>query len=122
MYKMPVKYTDYNGVEKTRDFYFHFSKAEVAEMELSVHGGYAEMIQAIVDAQDAPTLIKIFKELVLKAYGEKSTDGERFVKSPELSAAFEQHPAFSDIYMKLAFDAEAASVFVKETFPKPDKQ
>lgn len=122
MYKMPVKYTDYNGVEKEKTFYFNFTKAEVAEMELSVSGGYAEMLQRIIDAQDAPVLIATFKELVLKAYGEKASDGERFIKTPELSLAFSQHPAFSDIYMKLAFDAEAASVFVNETFPKPDKK
>lgn len=122
MYKMPVKYTDYNGVEKEKVFYFNFTPAEVTEMELSVHGGYAEMLQTIIEAKDAPILIETFKELILKAYGEKSVDGERFIKSPELSLAFSQHPAFSGIYLKLAFDAEAASVFVKETFPKPDKQ
>lgn len=122
MFKKTVKYTDYNGVEKTKDFYFNFTKAECAEMELSVSGGYAEMLQKIVDTQDQPTIVATFKELVLKAYGEKSADGERFMKSEAISTAFSQHPAYSDIYMELAFNADAAAEFVKYTFPKADNK
>lgn len=117
MLKKSVTYTDYNGVERTEDFYFNLSKAELMEMELSTTGGLAEMIQKIVAAQDGPAIIKLFKELVLKAYGEKSPDGKRFIKSPEIAEAFSQTEAYSDIFMELATDADAAAKFVNGILP-----
>lgn len=117
MLKKTVTYTDYNGVERTEDFYFNLSKAEITEMELSTAGGFAEMIQKVVAAQDGPTIIKVFKDLVLKAYGEKSADGKRFIKSEELTTAFTQTEAYSQIFMELATDAKAASDFVNGIIP-----
>lgn len=117
MLKKTVTYTDYNGVERTEDFHFNLTKAEIAEMEMSTAGGFAEMIQKVVAAQDAPAIIKVFKDLVLKAYGEKSPDGKRFIKSEELSTAFSQTEAYSQIFMELATNAEAAAAFVNGIIP-----
>lgn len=117
MLKKSITYVDYNGVERKEDFYFNLSKAEIMEMEMSTVGGLAEMITKIVAAQDAPSIIKIFKELVLKAYGEKSADGKRFVKSEELSTAFSQTDAYSTLFMELATDADAAAAFVNGIMP-----
>jgi hypothetical protein len=117
MIKKTVTYTDYNLVERTEDFYFNLTKAEVMEMEMSTTGGLAEAIQKIVAAQDAPAIIKIFKDLVLKAYGEKSPDGRRFIKSDEISTAFSQTEAYSQIFMELATDADAAAKFVNGIVP-----
>lgn len=117
MLKKTVTYDDYNGVTRTEDFYFNLSKAEIAEMELSTAGGFAEMINKVIAAQDGPTIIKIFKDLVLKAYGEKSADGKRFVKSEEIATAFSQTEAYSQIFMELATNAEAASAFVNGIIP-----
>lgn len=112
-----IKYTDYNGVEREEKFMFNLSKAELMELEMGTTGGLAEMIQKIIEAQDAPAIIKIFKELILKAYGEKSADGKRFIKSQELSEGFAQTEAYSQLFMKLAMDAEAAANFVKGIVP-----
>ena len=117
MIKKTITYIDYNGEERKEDFYFNLSKAELMEMELSVNGGFAEMIQKIVDAKDTPSIMKIFKDLILKAYGEKSSDGKRIVKSEEISNAFAQTEAFSDLFMELATDADAASAFVNGIIP-----
>ena len=117
MLKLTETYKDYNGVERTEDFYFNLTKAEIMEMEMTTTGGLAEMIQRIVDAKDAPAIIKIFKELILKAYGEKSADGKRFVKSEELSNAFAQTEAYSNIFMRLATDSDAAAAFVNGIIP-----
>lgn len=117
MLKKTVTYTDYNGVERTEDFFFNLSKAEIMEMELGTTGGYAEMLQKIIAAQDSATIIRIFKELVLKAYGEKSPDGKRFIKSDEISTAFSQTEAYSKIFMELAFDTDAAVKFVNGIIP-----
>ena len=117
MIKKTITYMDYNQAERTEDFYFNLSKAEVMEMEMSTSGGLAEMITRIVAAQDQPAIIKIFKDLILKAYGEKSPDGKRFIKSDELSTAFSQTEAYSQLFMELATDAEAASAFVNGIVP-----
>ena len=117
MLKKTMTYTDYNGVERTEDFYFNLTKAEIMEMELSTSGGLAEYIQAIVNAKDAPAIIKVFKDLVLKAYGQKSADGRRFIKNAELTAEFEQTEAYSDLFMALATDADEASKFVNGIVP-----
>lgn len=117
MLKKTITYTDYNGVERKEDFYFNLSKAEIMEMEMSTAGGLAEMIQRIVDTKDNVAIIKIFKDLVLKAYGEKSADGRRFIKSKELSEAFSQTEAYSIIFMELAMDADAAAKFVNGIVP-----
>ena len=117
MLKKTITYTDYNGVERTEDFFFNLSKAEIMEMEMSTTGGLAELIQKVVQTQDAPSIIKIFKDLVLKAYGEKSPDGKRFIKSPELAEAFSQTEAYSNLFMELATDANAAAKFVNGIIP-----
>lgn len=117
MFKKTVTYTDYNGVERKEDFFFNLNKAELMEMEMGTTGGYAEMIQKIVDAKDAPSIIRIFKELVLKSYGVKSDDGKRFIKSQELSDAFSQTEAYSQIFMELATDDKAAAEFVNGVVP-----
>lgn len=117
MLKKTVTYTDYNGVERTEDFYFNLTKTEIMEMELTTSGGLAEMITKIVEAKDGPAIIKVFKDLVLKAYGEKSPDGRRFIKSGEIADAFSQTEAYSQIFMELATDADAAAAFVNGIIP-----
>ena len=69
MIKKTMTYTDFNGTERTEDFYFNLTKAEVMEMEMSTKGGLAEMIQRIIAAQDQPAIIKIFKDLIIRSYG-----------------------------------------------------
>lgn len=121
MIKKTVTYTDYNGIERTENFYFNLSKAEVMEMEMSTDGGMAESIQKIVDAKDAPAIIRVFKDLVLKAYGVKSDDGRRFMKvKPDGSRYaddFKETEAYSQIFMELATDADAAAKFVNGIVP-----
>lgn len=117
MLKKTITFTDYNGTERTEDFHFNLTKAEVMEMEMSTTGGLAEMIQKIVAEQDAPKIIKVFKDLILKAYGEKSADGKRFIKSDELAQAFSQTEAYSILFMELATDADAAAKFINGIVP-----
>lgn len=117
MYKWTCQYEDYNGATRIEDFWFNLSEAEILEMELGVSGGLSEYLQRIVNANDTPTLLKTFKDLIMKCYGEKSEDGRRFVKSPALSEAFSQTEAYSQLYMKLALDADAAAEFVNSVVP-----
>lgn len=117
MLKKTIKYTDYNGVERTEDFYFNLNKAEIMEMQLTTVGGLDAYLKKIISAQDMPTLMRIFKDLVLKSYGVKSDDGRRFIKNAQLREEFEQTEAYSILYMELSTDAEAAAAFVNGIIP-----
>lgn len=117
MLKKTITYTDYNGGQRTEDFYFNLTKAEIMEMEMSVSGGLAEQITRVVATKDAPTIMKIFKDLILKSYGEKSLDGKRFIKNDELTASFAQTEAYSQLFIELATNAEAAAEFVNGIIP-----
>lgn len=117
MLKKTMTYVDFDGNERTEDFYFHLSNAEIMEMEMSTTGGLANMIQSVVAAQDTPQIIKIFKELIMKAYGVKSPDGKRHIKSEQLSKEFSETPAYSDLFMELATDADAAAKFINGIIP-----
>ena len=121
MLKKPITYTDYNGVERTEDFYFNLSKAELMEMELGVTGGMTEMLNKIIAAKDAPSLMKTFKEMIMKSYGIKSDDGKRLVKSEEISTAFTQTEAYSVLFMELITDDKAAADFVNGIIPNEIK-
>ena len=117
MLKKTVTYVDYNGVERTEDFYFNLSKAEVAEMELSVQGGFSKMLDEIIASKDNVQIVNLFKQMVLKSYGEKSPDGRRFIKSDEIAQAFAQTEAYSEIFMELALDEKKAADFVNGILP-----
>ena len=117
MIKKTITYSDYNGTERTEDFYFNLSKAEIMEMQLSAAGGMDERLKKIVAAQDVPTLIKIFKDLVLMAYGVKSDDGKRFIKNDQLREEFAQTEAYSELFMELVSDDKAAADFVNGIIP-----
>lgn len=118
MYKKTIKYTDYNGVEREEDFLFNFNESELLDLELSYAGTYSEAVRTIIQTQDQVTLIKLFKELILKSYGEKSPDGKYFMKSEEISKKFECTRAFSNLYMELATDDKAGAEFINGVVPK----
>lgn len=117
MYKKTITYTDYNDVERTEDFYFNLTEPELAELQTSTPGGYAAMIDKMVKAKDAASLISILKDLILKSYGVKSEDGKRFIKKPEYTEEFTQCPAYSELYMMLATDEKEASDFITKILP-----
>ena len=121
MLKLTRTYNDYNGMSRTEDFYFNLTQAEVTEMELSVDGGLVERINRIVAAKDGKQIIAVFKDVILRAYGEKSPDGKRFIKNQELRDAFAQTEAYSDLFMELATDAEAAARFINGIIPQGKK-
>lgn len=117
MIKKTVKYVDYNGVERVEYFYFNLSKAEVAEMEMSVEGGLSKMLEDLVNSNDNKQIVETFKSILLKSYGEKTPDGRRFIKNKELSDAFSQTEAYSELFIELALDEKAAADFFNGILP-----
>lgn len=117
MIKITETYTDYNGVVRTEDFYFHFTKAELLKMEMGVKGGLAEMVKRAAQTQDAPVIIGVFEDLVAKSYGVKTPDGRGFDKDPKVVKDFLQTEAYSQIFMRLATNDEEAAKFVNGVVP-----
>ena len=121
MLKNTMTYRDFDGVERTEDFYFNLTQAEIAEMEMSTDGGLEQLIQKIVNTKNVPEIIKMFKAILLKAYGQKSPDGRVFRKSKEISDEFSQTQAYSDLFMELATDEKAAAEFINGIVPSVPK-
>ena len=118
MLKETITYFDFDGNERTENFYFNLTKAECMEMELGTTGGLENMITRIIEAKDRAQIVETFKNIILKAYGEKSADGKHFFKSPEISAKFAATEAYSDLFMKLASNADEATRFVNGIIPQ----
>lgn len=117
MYKKVIKYTDYNGVEREEPFYFNLNKAELVKWEGSTLGGMRAMYDKIIAAQDKEALISLFETIIQRAYGEKSPDGKRFMKSPEILANFTSTEAYSNLFMELASNDESAAAFMEGIMP-----
>jgi len=116
--KKTIKYVDFNDKPQEETFYFNLTEAEVTEMELSVKGGLAATLEKIVKEEDNELIISMFQGVILKAYGEKSEDGKRFVKNAKIREDFASTAAYSALFMELATDADAATVFINGVIPK----
>lgn len=122
MYAKKIKFTDFNGNEREQTFYFNLTKAELTEMNLSKEGGLETYVERITNASNIPALADLFKTLILKSYGEKSDDGMRFIKKDpvrgKLADEFEQTEAYSELFMELATNTQAATEFINGLVPQ----
>ena len=117
MLKKSITYKNFDDETVTEEFYFNMTKAELVELELSEQSGLSDTLKAIIDAKDGSKIIEYFKKIILLAYGERSEDGRRFIKSPELAASFSHTEAYSQLFMELATDADAATAFISGIMP-----
>lgn len=122
MFIKSITYTDYDGNERTEIFRFNFTRSELVEMDFTTTGGLQAKIETIVAAKDQEKIMRTFKDILMKSYGEKSPDGRRFVKSPELSEAFAQTEAYDILFMELLSDEAKASEFIKAIIPSENAQ
>lgn len=120
MIKKTMTFIDYDGNERTEDFWFNLNKAEVAKMELGTTGGIQKMIERLVQEQDSARIVEIFDQMICASYGKKSPDGKRFIKSQDLLDEFKQTEAYSDLFIELLGHPDMASAFFNEVLPKMD--
>lgn len=118
MLKKTIKYTDFNGVEREEDFLFNLTEEELMSMNLSTKGGLKGYIEQIVNTQDTPAIADLFKKIINAAYGVKSPDGRKFMKSEDILNDFIYTQAYSNLYMSLIQDANAAADFIKHVIPE----
>lgn len=117
MISWPITYTDYNGDTVKETCYFNIDKAELIQMQFDVNGTYNQYIERISQEHDLQRLGAEFTKLILGAYGKKSDDGRRFIKSEELTLSFKQSPAYSELLMQLLTDEEKAAKFMRGILP-----
>lgn len=122
MFTKTVTYKDFDGNERTEVCRFNLSEPEIIEMETSYPGGLEQMLKKIIEEKDQQKILAVFKELMLKSYGEKTPDGKRFVKSKELSEAFSQTGAYEQLYMRILRDTDFAIEFTKGIMPERVRQ
>jgi hypothetical protein len=118
MLKKTITYEDLNGETVSEDYFFHLSKAELIELEMSHQGGLSMWLQAVVSAEDGASIIREFKKIILSAYGQRSNDGKRFVKTQELRDEFESTEAYSALFVELVTNTNSAIEFVNGVIPR----
>lgn len=112
-----INYTDYNGMNREEDFYFNLNKGEIFNLQFGTEGGLDNAIQKIINTQDVPKIVSMFQDIILNAYGVKSEDGRRFIKSEELKEEFKQTEAYSELLMELVQDEKKAADFINGLMP-----
>ena len=120
MYKESITYTDYNGLERTENFYFNLTQTELTRLEANSPGGLQAWLQKIVDAKDGAAIMNAFEKIIYESYGEKDPDGRRFIKKKNgvpLAEAFLETPAYDQFFMSLVTDADKAATFINAIVP-----
>jgi hypothetical protein len=118
MLKRDITYEDFDGQTVTETFYFNLTKTEIVQLEVDYDGGLETTLRRIVNTSDTKALMREFKRIVLLAYGVRSEDGKRFVKTDELREAFTQTAAYDALFIELATNDEAAAKFIQGVIPK----
>lgn len=121
MYSKKIKCKDFNDVEREQTFYFNLMDSELVEMQASIDGGLTEYGKKIIESQNVPELMALFKKLILKAYGEKSADGTRFIKDDpvrgHLADEFVQTNFYSELLMEFLENPDSAVEFFTGIIP-----
>lgn len=120
MYKKTITYTDFNGTERTEDFYFHMTQAEILKMEYSQEGGMTNVIQKIIETEETTKLLPLFETVVRMSYGKRSVDGRHFEKKPEYTDQFLASEAYSNMFIEFMMNADEAAKFINNVCKKID--
>lgn len=117
MYIKEIKYTDYNGNERTEKHYFNLNETELTKMELSINGGFTAYMDQLLEAQDTSRMMQIVDEIIDRSYGRKSLDGHLFEKSPQILAEFKASEAYNKFFIETAMDQEKVTEFILGVMP-----
>lgn len=118
MLKKTITYIDYNDEERTEDHYFHLTKAELLDWQMSVSGGMQAYLNTIMESRDNVAIYQAFREIFVMSYGVKSPDGRQFVKNDEVRDAFFQSEAWSEMIMEVMSDPSGAAEIMASIVPK----
>lgn len=120
MLKKEIEYEDLDGNKLTETFWFHLSKAELAEMAVSKEGkagGLDTWVRNLIQSQDGEVLVSTFKKILLSTIGERSADNKYFIKNDEIRQRFEGSDAYSVLFMEIMTDADKMTAFIDGVVP-----
>ncbi len=116
MFSKTIEFEDFNGNQKTQEFFFHMSKAEL--MEMAAEGNeLMDRLQRIIDTKDIKGILVEVRAIVASACGVRSEDGSRFLKTPEAKSVLLDSPAYDELLLHLCGDANAMTDFVDKLLP-----
>lgn len=118
MLKRDITYENFDGETVTETFYFNLMQTEIVKLQVEYDGGMREMLQRIIKSENMEAIIREFQKIVLLAYGQRSEDGKRFIKSAQLREEFSQTAAYDALFMELATDDGKAAEFIAGVIPK----
>lgn len=119
MYRKVITYENFNGEKKTKPLYFNISKTELTMLQNKVPGGFDEYVQTIFLNGDMPKIAELFENFILMAYGEKTPDGEGFIKKGgELAKAFKDTAAYDALFDDLTSDENKFTEFIYNVVPR----
>lgn len=125
MIKMNVSAETFDGDMVTETLWFHMNKVDLIELQQSEPGGFTDTLQAFMSRKpedwtnkDKFKLFDFFRAMVDKAYGERSSDGKRFKKSPEILANFKDSIFYDEFILSLLEDEKKSIKFFNGVMPK----
>lgn len=125
MIKMNVSAETFDGDMVTETLWFHMNKVDLIELQQSEPGGFTDTLQAFMSRKpedwttsDKFKLFEFFRTIVDKAYGERSSDGKRFRKSPEILANFKDSIFYDEFVLSLLEDETKSIKFFNGVMPK----
>ena len=117
MLRKEVEYKDFDGNDRKDVLWFHLNEVEITEMDLETSGGLVKYMESIIDTKDVNRLITIFKDLLIRSYGERSMDGKHFYKDDKIRNEFVSSAAYPVLYMEMVSDADKAVEFINGIVP-----
>jgi len=117
MFRIEISYDDFDGNRVVDTFYFHLSKVEIAELEVSHTEGLSVYLRGLVEAKSGSEIISNMKAIVEKAIGRRSEDGKRFYKNDDIRSEFFESNAWPEFFMTTLTSSTGALEFVKAVIP-----
>lgn len=121
MLKKTITYEDYNGEQRTRDFYFHMNQVEFAKLNGEVPGGLEKRINEIIEDKDNDAMLRMIDLLVTRSYGKFDEDDE-FTKVDRngrpLYEKFVNIDAYDKLIIELVTGENNIVNFLKAILPK----
>lgn len=117
MFVKTIDYKDFDGNERSEDFYFNLTQSEILKLETSLNGGLTSYMGLMVQKQSQPDIMSLFEKIIDASYGVKSLDGRTFTKTPEALADFKATAAYDKFFMEICMDEAKASEFLLKIMP-----
>ncbi len=117
MQKLTVQFENFDGETVSEDLYFHLNIKELQDME-KWDVPLTQRIAKLTKTEDGKEAFDLMRDIVEAAYGERSEDGKRFVKNPEVLKNFTEGLAYDEVILKFIDGTTDLSKFIEGLLPK----